>query len=78
MKELLDTLEEKITGLLRALDDLRRENASLREEIPKAKAALAEEFRALQESAARHEEAKEAAVRRIDALLLRIHEHRME
>ena len=75
MKELLDALEERIIGLLGAIDDLRRENASLREDITKATSPLVEEIRALKESAARDEETKKAAVRRIDALLLRINEH---
>ena len=78
MKELLDALDERVTGLLGALDSLRRENAVLREKIAKATAPLEQELRVLKENAARNEEAKEAAVRRIDALLLRINEHRTE
>ena len=74
MKELLDLLEERVTALLRETQALKQENENLRRELTEKTVPLAEENRSLHDALAQEQAVKEAAAKRIDALLLRITE----
>ncbi|MDL2272594.1 cell division protein ZapB [Desulfovibrio sp. OttesenSCG-928-I05] len=74
MKELLDTLEARVSSLLDERDLLRRENETLREELERAEGPLREELDSLREELDREKAVREVATQRIDALLLRVKE----
>ncbi len=76
--ELLDLLENRVTGLMAEVDRLRAENSRLREDVVTAESLLAtseEEKRALKESLTQEQQVKDAVLQRIDGLLQRLKDY---
>ena len=66
--ELLDLLENRVTGLMAEVDRLRAENSRLREDVVTAESLLAtseEEKRALKESLTQEQQVKDAVLQRL-------------
>ena len=78
LMELLDLLENRVTGLMAEVDRLRAENSRLREDVVAAESLLAtseEEKRALKESLTQEQQVKDAVLQRIDGLLQRLKDY---
>ena len=75
MKELLDLLEERVSSLMDEVHALRQENAQLRRDMTEKTAPLVEQNSVLQEALDQERNTREAAAKRLDALLQRLNEH---
>lgn len=76
--ELLDLLENRVTGLMAEVDRLRAENSRLREDAVAAESLLAtseEEKRSLKESLMQEQQVKDSVLERIDGLLQRLKDY---